>query len=116
MPDVPSNSAVEARLRDWLTAELGQAETDFPSIEIVRPSRTRTRRTYGLALAPVVAVIVAVILVMPRSPGPVANAPGGPPLGDDGLPLSIAGEPVLRDADIAAQAETGAFSPVARSC
>ena len=109
MPDVPSDPAVEARLRDWLTAELTRAEADFPSVEIMRPSRTRTRRTYGLALAPVVAVIVAVILVVPRSPGPVANAPGGPPLGDDGLPLSIAGEPVLRDAAIAAQAETGAF-------
>ena len=109
MPDVPSDPAVEARLRDWLTAELRRAEADFPSVEIVRRSRTRTRRTYGLALAPVVAVIVAVILVVPRSPDPAANAPGGPPLGNDGLPLSIAGEPVLRDADIAAQAETGVF-------
>ena len=65
------------------------------------------------------AVVLVAVLVAPRESGSVASSPvnsspvasGASELqmGEDGLPLSIDGEPVLRDAAIAAQAGTGGF-------
>ena len=76
MPDVPSDPAVEARLRDYLTAELTRAETDFHDVKVVRRPGTRTRRAYGLVFVPVVAVMLVAVFVAPRLADPVANAPG----------------------------------------
>ncbi len=90
---------VDARLGRFLTSELARAEADFERAPI-RPLVSRHRVPMpGLA---VVTAIVAVALlgsaVVLRSRGP-----GGPPLGSDGVPLSIDGQAVLRGDAIAAR-------------
>ncbi len=107
MTELPTDPTVEARLRDYLAAELRQAQLDYP--HHARPERAATRRRLpiGVALA-AIAVLVAVVLA-PQLLGPVFQGPAANPVGDDGLPLSIDGEPVLRGEAIAAHAGTGGF-------
>ncbi|HEY5433744.1 MAG TPA: hypothetical protein VIK13_00800, partial [Candidatus Limnocylindrales bacterium] len=106
MTELPSDPTVEARLRDYLAAELRQAELDYP--HHARPERAARRRLpVGVALA-AIAVLVATVLA-PHVLGPVLQGPAAIPMGDDGLPLSIDGEPVLRGEAIAAHAGTGGF-------
>lgn len=107
MAERPPDPAVEARLRDYLASELRQAELDFP--RVARPGRAVARRglPIGVAVA-AIAVLVAAVLG-PRLLGPVLQAPASIPMGDDGLPLSIDGQPVLRGEAIASLAGTGSF-------
>lgn len=101
MADRPSDSVVEARLRDFFAAELRQAESDFPHLP--RPARRRARRRLPAGVLVAVAVVVGAIVVVPRFIGTSLPVSGGPEIGPDGLPLSINGEPVLRGSDIAAR-------------
>ena len=107
MTELPPEPTVEARLRDYLAAELRQAELDYP--HHARPERAVARRRLpiGVALAAITVLVAAVLA--PQLLGPVSQGPAAIPMGDDGLPLSIDGEPVLRGEAIAAHAGTGGF-------
>lgn len=104
MVDRSASSRVEARLHDYLAAELRRAELDYPRL----PRRSATRLTngvpVGLALV-AVALLTALVLLRPFTPAP--NSVGGPRLGSDGLPLSISDEPVLRGDEIGARLQAG---------
>jgi hypothetical protein len=107
MADVPFRPTGDDRLRDFLAAELRQAELDFPHLRRRQPSGQRRGLPIGLAVAGF--AVLALVLVGPRflDRGPVGAVP--PPLGADGLPLSIDGEPVLRGDDVAARRGPGSF-------
>lgn len=108
MTDLPSGPSVGPRLRDYLVAELGRAERDFPSLPRPAPQSTGRRLPAGIALA-VVAVVVAVV-IGPRLLPVTSVGPGAIQIGTDGLPVSIDGEPVLRGDQITARsATTGSF-------
>ncbi len=97
MHELPSDATVEARLREHLAGELRRAETDYPRLDVVRARpRIRSRRPIGVALAAVAVLLLAGAFVVPRLVGPGIGGPAAIPIGDDGLPLSIAGEPVRR--------------------
>jgi len=78
MIEQAEDSAVEARLRDFLAAELHRAELDYPRIAIVRASGRRSRRPLVLTTI-AVCVIAAVILVRPLA-APPASSTGGVPV------------------------------------
>jgi hypothetical protein len=108
MAETPGWPSVDPRLRDFLDAELRQAEADFR-----RPPAPEERRTRGTApLATLLAAAAVLLLVMavgPRLLGGTSTGPAAIQLGPDGLPTSIGGEPVLRGAEIAGRA--GSASP-----
>lgn len=108
MTDLRSEPSVDPRLRDYLVAELGRAESDFPFLPRPAPRPAGRRLPAGIALA-VVAVAVAVVIgphLVPATP----VGPGAIQIGTDGLPVSIDGEPVLRADQIAARSATsGSF-------
>ena len=98
MDDRASDTAIEARLNEFLAAERRRAEADYPHLLLRKPGSRRASAPLGLvALAAV--VVGAVVLVRPWGSLPQATS-GGDPIGPDGIPLSIGGEPVLRGADI----------------
>jgi hypothetical protein len=98
MVDRTSETTIELRLQQFLSAELSRAEADFPHLRV--PTSTPRRAAAPLGLVVIAAVFVATVaLVRPLSSVP-PSAPGGDPLGPDGIPLSIDGEPVLRGGDI----------------
>ena len=99
MADLPSEPAIDARLRDYLAAELRQAESDFPHLPHPAGRRARRRLPAGILVA--VVVLVGAIVVVPRFIGTSPSVSGGSAFGPDGLPVSIDGEPVLRGSDIA---------------
>jgi hypothetical protein len=102
MAEQHGDPGVETRLRDHLAAELRRAEDDYPRLDVVtaRP-RVRGRRPIGVALAGVAILVLAGVLVLPRVVGPLAGGPAAIMMGEDGLPLTIDGEPVLRLDDTA---------------
>ena len=107
MTELPTDPTVEARLRDYLAAELRQAELDYP--HHARPERAVARRRLPIGIALAAIVVLVAVVVAPQLLGPVFQGPAANPVGDDGLPLSIDGEPVLRGEAIAAHAGTGGF-------
>ena len=108
MTDQATDAAVEGRLRDFLTAELRQAELDYP--HLVLPTTTRYRPRRVLALATLVAAIAVAVLLGPLV-GPPSTITGGDPLGADGVPKSIGGEPVLRGPAIDARLSSDPGGP-----
>jgi hypothetical protein len=105
MADLPSEPALDPRLRDYLAAELRQAETDFPHLP--QPSARPARRPTPLAtLLAAAALLLLVVVAGPRLLGSVPTGPGAVQLGADGLPVSIDGQPVLRGDDITRRATT----------
>jgi hypothetical protein len=107
MGDQPSEPAVDARLLDFLAAELHQAEIDFPIIPL--PARLSTRRRFPIGVLAAAVAALAFVVVVPRFlEGGVAGT-GGTPMGADGLPLSIDGEPVMRGDEIRSRPSGGSF-------
>lgn len=97
-----AEDGLDVRVGRYLAGELARAEADLQR----SPIRPRPRAALGiqplsLMVAAVVAVAIlgAAITLRPSSTG-------GPTLGPDGIPLSIAGEPVLRADEIAARLST----------
>jgi hypothetical protein len=108
MADLPSDPAVvDDRLRDFLAAELRQAELDFPKIVRREGHGARGRLSFGV-LAAVVAVL-AFALVAPRLIDRAIVGNGGTPMGADGLPLTIDGEPVARGGEIGSRLSGGSI-------
>src|SRR5258705_13222535 len=106
MADRPSEPEVEAPLRDFLAAELRQAERDFPLIP--RPTPVSSRRRAPIGILAIAVAVIAFVVVAPRvldQPNPGTGATpmssDGPPLSADGLPLSIYGEHVAQGDEIA---------------
>jgi hypothetical protein len=118
MIDSSSDLPVEARLQDFLTSELRQAEVDFPNLTARR--RPNPRLGPGMAVAGGLILVVVGFLVW-RSPSVVPGVAGsssgttagsslrptvspsasGAALWSDGIPRVVAGEPVLRGQAIA---------------
>jgi hypothetical protein len=98
MVDRASDTAIEARLNEFLSAERRRAEADYPHLLLRKPGSRRASAPLGLAVLAAV-VVAAVILVRPWGSLLPATS-GGDPVGSDGIPLSIGGELVLRGADI----------------
>ena len=107
MADLPSEPAVDPRLREFLAAELRQAELDFPHLP--RPERVRARRRLPIGFLAAAVAVLAFVVVAPPFLGTVFEGTAGTPMGADGLPLSINGEPVLRGEAIASHAGDGGF-------
>ena len=107
MADLPSEPAVDVRLRDFLAAELRRAELDFPYLP--RPERLPARRRLPVGILAAAVAVLVVVVVAPRFLGTVFEGTSGTPIGADGLPLSINGEPVLRGEAIASHAGDGGF-------
>ena len=101
MADLPSEPAVDARLRDFLATELRKAELDFP--HLTRPQQVRARRRLPIGILAAAVAVLLLVVVAPRFVGPVFEGTAGTPMGADGLPLSINGEPVLRGEAIASR-------------
>jgi hypothetical protein len=108
MSDRSTESVIEARLREFLDGELRRAESEFRPSEPARHPKGH-RRPIAMAFATVATLTLAVVFVMPRVAGPVGSAPAAINIGDDGLPLSLGGEPVIRGDAIARLATTGRF-------
>lgn len=106
MADLPSEPAADARLRDFLAAELHQAELDFP--HLARPQRRLARRRLTFVVVAAAVALIAFVVVAPRLLERSGDGTGGTPIGADGLPLSLNGEPVLRGDEIAARLTGGA--------
>jgi hypothetical protein len=101
MADRHDDPALEARLREYLAGELRRAEDDYPRPGVVRARTTvRGRRPLGFALVAVAVLVLAGALVLPRVVGPSVGGPPAITMGDDGLPLTIDGEPVRRLDDL----------------
>lgn len=98
MVDRASDTAIEARLNEFLSAERRRAEADYPHLLLREPGSRRASAPLGLAVLAAV-VVAAVVLVRPWGSLLPATS-GGDPIGSDGIPLSIGGEAVLRGADI----------------
>jgi hypothetical protein len=108
MTDLAPDPATESRLHDYLTDELRRAETDYPHRATEQRLRRRGVGPVGLGLAIVAVFALATVLVAPGMLRSVTPGPAAIPLGQDGLPLSIDGEPVRRLGDLAARpAATG---------
>jgi hypothetical protein len=107
MTDLPSGPSVDARLRDYLAAELDRAERDFPLLP--RPASRSVGQRLPASIALVVVAVVAAVVILPRLL-PAPAGPGAIQIGSDGLPVSIDGEPVLRGDEITARrASSGSF-------
>ncbi|HYO42956.1 MAG TPA: hypothetical protein VES19_07115, partial [Candidatus Limnocylindrales bacterium] len=101
MTEHQTDPVVEDRLRDFLAGELRRAEDDYPRLNAVRPRpAARSRRPIAVSLVAVAVLLLAGALVLPRVVGPGIGGPAAITMGDDGLPLSIDGEPVRRLADM----------------
>lgn len=98
MIDRASDTAIEARLHEYLSAERRRAEADYPQLVLRNPGSRRSSGSLGLVVLAAV-VLAAVALVRPWG-GMLPATPGADPLGSDGIPLSIDGQPVLRGEDI----------------
>ncbi len=107
MTELPPDPALEARLRDYLAAELRQARLDYP--HHARPERAVARRRLPIGVALAAIAVLAAVVLAPQLLGPVFQGPAAIPMGDDGLPLSIDGQTVLRGEAIAGHAGTGGF-------
>lgn len=107
MADQPSEPAVEARLRDFLSAELRQAELDFPHLP--RPERLPAHRRLSIGILAAAVAVLAFVVVAPRFLEGALPGTGGTPIGVDGLPLSINGEPVARGNEIGSRPSGGSF-------
>jgi hypothetical protein len=108
MTDLPSRASVDARLRDYLAAELDRADRDFPLLPRPSPRSIGRRLPAGIALA--VVAVVAAVMVGPRLLPATPAGRGAIQIGSDGLPVSIDDEPVLRGDQIAARsASPGSF-------
>jgi hypothetical protein len=108
MSDPPPEPGVDARLRDYLANELRQAEFDFPHLS--RPEQMAVRRWPPVGVLAVVVAMLLLVVVVPRFLGSVFEGTGGTPMGADGLPISINGEPVLRGMAIATRLGSGGGS------
>jgi hypothetical protein len=98
MVDRPPDTAILARLDEFLSAERRRAEVDYPHLAFRRPAARRPAAPLGVAVVAVL-LLATVVLLHPWGSFP-PGAPGLDPLGADGIPLSIGGQPVLRGADI----------------
>jgi hypothetical protein len=112
MTDVsPTGPAVEARLRDFLAAELRQAELDFPHLprRNAQERRVERRGLVPLVLATAGLAVLAMVVIGPRFINRGTVGTGAIELGADGLPLAIGGEPVARGDEIAGRLPSGSF-------
>lgn len=107
MADLPSEPAIDARLRDFLAAELRQAELDFP--HLLRPERLPAHRRLSIGILAAAVAVLAFAVVAPRFLEGALPGTGGTPIGADGLPLSINGEPVARGNEIGSRPSGGSF-------
>ncbi len=107
MADGPFEPFVDARLRDFLAGELRQAEIDFRGI--ARHERRAARRSPSTGVLFAAVVILALVVAGSLFAGRVFFATGGTPLGADGLPTSIDGEPVARGDEIGSRAPGSSF-------
>ena len=97
MTDRWTDAELTARLQVLWTDELARADADYPPI----PTRPATRAQLLVPMSLIAVVVVTLALaVLLRGIGGVPS-PGGIPLGSDGLPVAIGGEPVLRGQQIA---------------
>jgi hypothetical protein len=80
MTDLPSNTSVDPRLRDYLDAELERAERDFPAL--ARPALRPARRRLAVGLA-VAVVVVVVVVVGPRLLPAPSGGSGATPIGTE---------------------------------
>ena len=104
MAEQHDDPAMEVRLSEYLVAELRRAEADYPHLELAGSPVARRRPLGRVALFAVVAALVVLFagaLVVPRLVGPSIGGPAAITMGDDGLPLTIDGEPVRRLDDTA---------------
>jgi hypothetical protein len=97
MVEGTSDVTIEARLLEFLSAERRRAEDDYPHLLLRRSGARSASAPIGLAALAAV-VVAATVLIRPWSLLP--TMPGADPLGADGIPLSIAGQPVLRGTEI----------------
>ena len=100
MTDRWTDTEMTTRLRSVWSAELARAQADYPAV----PQRAGTRPQFtvpvtviGLAIA---LMALAIVLRGVGSPPPTGSK--GIQLGEDGLPVAIGGERVLRGDEIAA--------------
>lgn len=114
MADRPPEPVIEASLRDFLAAELSQAEHDFPLIPRRAAVSARRRAPIGILAAAV--AVLAIVVVVPRILDLPSSGTGGTPISSDGpqlsangLPLSIAGEHVAQGDEIASHLSGGTF-------
>lgn len=107
MADLPSEPLVDARLREFLAAELRQAEVDFP--HLAKPARRLARRRLSIRILTALVAVLAFVVVAPRLVERAGIGMSGTPTAADGLPFSIDGEPVARGAEIAARLSGGSF-------
>jgi hypothetical protein len=107
MADRPSEPAVDARLRDYLSAELRQAELDFPHLP--RRERLPTHRGLSMGVLAAAFAVLAFVVVAPRFLERALPGTGGTPIGVDGIPLSINGEPVARGNEIGSRPSGASF-------
>jgi hypothetical protein len=108
MADQPFEPATDPRLRDFLAGELRQAELDFPRLPRPEPLPAQRRHLSLGVLAAAVVILSFVVVGSLYFRGPSGLA-GGTPLGADGLPVSIDGEPVVRGAQIGLQPTGDSF-------
>jgi hypothetical protein len=95
MVEQAAESAVEARLREFLAGELHRAEVDYPPIAVVGAMGRRSRWSLVVA-AVVVGVVAAAVLVRPWA-GP-ATSTGGVPISSVGGPSATPTEQACRTA------------------
>lgn len=107
MAEQPFEPAMDLRLRDFLAAELLQAELDFPRLP--RSQRRPARRRLPVGILAAAVVILSFVVVGSLYIRGIPGGTGGAPLGSDGLPLSIDGEPVMRGAQIGLQPTGDSF-------
>jgi hypothetical protein len=107
MADRPSEPVVEASLRDFLAAQLSQAEQDFPLIPRRAAVSARRRAPIGLLAAAV--AVLAFVVIAPRVLDVPLPATGSTPIGTNGLPPSLYGEHVAQGGEIASRLSEGTF-------
>jgi hypothetical protein len=107
MTDLPSRASVDPRLRDYLDAEMERAERDYPFLP--RPALQPARRWLPAGIAMAIVAIVVAVAIGPRLIPATSLGPGGIQTGSDGLPVSIAGEPVLRGDQVTARSATSGW-------
>ncbi len=106
MAETPSGPTIDPRLRDYLDAELRQAEVEFASLP--RPVGRRSRGAAPLAtLLGAAVVLLAATFAGSQLLWRANTGPAAIQLGADGLPISIDGQPVLRGDAIGRRAVTG---------
>ena len=90
----PAESAVEARLREFLAGELHRAEVDYPHVVVARRPGRRAWRSLVMGVV-VVGVVAALILVRPSVAPPATSTGDVPTASTAGPTPSPTSEPCM---------------------